>query len=502
MTALLADVAGEVGRRLLAIRHAPTSDLGPSWYDTAQVLRFRLREPRLLPDDLAYAGLVSLLEAQQPDGGWGPPEMSRGYRTVPTLAAATMLCALGTAQPPEPMRTRAATATRAALTYLAADPHALAPAALPDLIAVEFTVPALLESLVRALAPDDAALPGVRVALSLHRDGLRALHRHRAAAASGARLPAAAHYSLEVLDGLPAAFAARPLADGSLACSPAATAAAAAWSGRPSPAAAGYLTAEGRRLGGAWPTVAPVTVFEAAHLAGVADRAGLTLPAAVSAGLGPWLAAQLGEAGCGAGPALAPDSDDTAIVLVALQALGRPADVRLLAPYEHPTHFATFPGERSVSSSTNAHVLEALCGARDAGSRDAFIRRGIAVAGTYLLDVQHPDGHWDDKWHASPYYATASAVAALRRLPDPRSRAAVARAADWVRGTRRSDGAWGRWRGTREETAYAWQISGAAAGARLPETPGGAALWHAKELYEPRRITGTLALIATAGGHR
>ncbi|MGA5299685.1 hypothetical protein ACPCHT_07130 [Nucisporomicrobium flavum] len=248
MTALLPDVAGEVGRRLLAIRRAPTSDLGPSWYDTAQVLRFRLREPRLLPEDLAYAGFVSLLEAQQPDGGWGPPETPHGYRAVPTLAAATMLCALLTAQPPEPMGTRAATATRSALTYLTADPYALAPAALPDLIAVEFTVPALLESLERALAPDDAALPGVRVALSLHRDGLRALHRQRAAATSGARLPAAAHYSLEVLDGLPAAFAVRPFADGSLACSPAATAAAAAWSARPSAAAVGYLTAEGRRL--------------------------------------------------------------------------------------------------------------------------------------------------------------------------------------------------------------------------------------------------------------
>lgn len=182
----------------------------------------------------------------------------------------------------------------------------------------------------------------------------------------------------------------------------------------------------------------------------------------------------------------------------ALHALGHPIDPRLLLTYAGPEHFATFPGERTVSVSTNAHVLEVLLAADAAADG---VAAGIRVAAGYLLGTQRNSGCWVDKWHASPYYATACAVLALAgRVPN--AAGAVRRAAGWVRDTQRPDGSWGVWLGTREETAYAMQVllvSGgdearraAAAGARYlvaaqPRTDD-VPLWHGKELYEPRRI--------------
>jgi halimadienyl-diphosphate synthase len=518
----LDDAQDQICAQLLQIRYATTSDLGPAWYDTAQVVRTWARHPGTLPEAVGRSGLDTLLRTQHPDGSWGYTRAPGAYRVVPTLAATTALTAVG-AQLSPVTAARAAAAADAAVAFIASDAQQIAPHKLPDTIAVEFIVPALLETLEQELPTFHPAHNGIRAALRLHDAALGTLRRHRAAAHAGVTLPAASHYSLEVLGQPPAGYRHSDfMPDGHLACSPAATAAALSWSNQPCGPAVDYLIAEGKRLGGAWPTVAPVTVFEAGAIVSAAARAGMRLAPAVAAHLGPWLAAQITADGCGAGAALAPDSDDTAIVMFALHALGHPWSPHPLFAYEQDTHFATFPGERTLSCSTNAHVLEVLRAAAENGHRDHNVALGIGKTTRYLLDTQHADGHWDDKWHASPFYATATAVLALHGDEQPHVRAAVDRAITWVIQQQRSGGSWGGWSGTREETTYALQVllaTGAnrylpghrdalAGGLRFLAdavtacAAGGdeAPLWHGKELYAPRRLVDMLALITLEAG--
>lgn len=518
------DVPHQICAQLLKIRYAATSDLSPAWYDTAQIVRTWSRHPGILPEAVAQSGLDTLLRTQHRDGSWGYTRAPGAYRVVPTLAAATALTAASARLSPA-TTARAAAAADAAVAFIAGDPQRIAPHRLPDTIAVEFIVPSLLETLEQELPPVHAAHNAIRAALRLHDAALRTLRRHRAAARAGATLPAASHYSLEILGQSPAGYRHSDfMRDGCLACSPAATAAALSWNNQPYRPAVDYLITEGKRLGGAWPTVAPVTVFEAAAIVSAVARAGMCLPPALSAQLGPWLAAQITANGCGAGAALAPDSDDTAIVMFALHALGHPSSPHHLFAYEQDTHFATFPGERTVSCSTNAHVLEVLRAAFENGNRDNNVARGIQKTTCYLRDTQHADGRWDDKWHASPFYATASAVLALHTDQQPHVRATVDRAIAWVVQQQRSDGSWGWWSSTREETAHALQtLLAAGANTNLPgrrdALTGGlrfladavtvsaayreeAPLWHGKELYAPRRLVDMLALITLEAGRR
>ncbi|MGW5670015.1 hypothetical protein [Micromonospora sp. NPDC003776] len=148
-------------------------------------------------------------------------------------------------------------------------------------------------------------------------------------------------------------------------------------------------------------------------------------------------------------------------------------------------------------------MLEAL--GSHAAHGDAAARRLLALA-DWLREQQHADGRWSDRWHASPYYATSCAVLALDRYaPVALAAAPVDRAVDWVVETQRPDGSWGRWAGTREETAYALHVL---LGIGRPARPGMAAaarrgaaylaetadqrdvppLWHDKDLYAPVRI--------------
>jgi squalene cyclase len=141
----------------------------------------------------------------------------------------------------------------------------------------------------------------------------------------------------------------------------------------------------------------------------------------------------------------------------------------------------------------------------------------------WLLDQQHPDGAWYDKWHASPYYATERCVTAFSGHPGPTTRDAVRSAGDWVLATQHRDGSWGVWGGTAEETAYAAKIllsspdhvnrPASTHALNLAEkilsevvhSPGyhHPALWHDKTLYAPQamaqaEVTSALALLQTA----
>ncbi|MGC1213919.1 MAG: prenyltransferase/squalene oxidase repeat-containing protein, partial [Micromonospora sp.] len=204
--------------------------------------------------------------------------------------------------------------------------------------------------------------------------------------------------------------------------------------------------------------------------------------------------------GAATGPGLPADADTTAATLYALAAVGRPVDPACLFRYDLGTHFCTWQGEDGSSVTTNAHVLEAL--GRPGAGADGWAVSAARRVTHWLLDQQQPDGSWSDRWHASPYYATASAVSALSGHGGPEVVPAVERAVDGVLEGRHADGSWGRWGGTAEETAYAVQIL--VAGRPRPEVDAALAgavghlrvtaaiqhppLWHDKDLYHPPLI--------------
>jgi hypothetical protein len=223
------------------------------------------------------------------------------------------------------------------------------------------------------------------------------------------------------------------------------------------------------------------------------------------------LAAGLGPLGTSGGAGLPPDADTTSVVLLALSQRGRAPDLDCLWHYQVDDHFCVWHGERTASPTANAHVLEAL-GHRVRHHRADTGRPARAAAGVagWLAERQGVDGSWSDKWHASPYYATSCVALALHRYAGPRLAPVVDRTVHWLLSTQDSDGGWGRWGGTVEETAYALQallvIGAPRAGAavargtaylraaygQVPDPP----LWHDKDLYRPTAVVRAASLAA------
>ncbi len=492
-------MAGGLLARAASDEHGAVS---PSVYETSRLVR----TARWL--DGHGARLRYLVGAQQADGTWGPAD---GYALVPTLAATEALLAElrepRDPAPDAPPRGELPGSAAAGLRALCDRFGAGAPVSLPDTIAVETLVPWLIEEInghLSRLATDPVSgldcLAGARLRLPAGLDD-RTRTCLRDAARSGRQIPEKYWHGLEVLgEQVRQASFVRPV-NGAVGASPAATA---VWLGSAAPPgghpSARYLRSVQHRHRGPVSGVVPITVFERAWV--LASLAGAGMELAVPAALLAHLRSALGPDGAPAGIGLPPDSDDTAGALHALALVGRPRSTACLRGYRAGAYFRCFLGERTPSTSTNAHVLDALA---DDLAPDAWHRPGATidtVAG-WLLDQQQPDGSWQDKWHASAYYATACCVQALRRVRNPQSAAAVGRALAWVLDTQRPDGSWGRWAGTGEETAYAIQIllpPGREVGeararaalrgcrfllawrARAAEDPP---LWHDKDLYTP-----------------
>ncbi|KUO97104.1 prenyltransferase/squalene oxidase repeat-containing protein [Ferroacidibacillus organovorans] len=145
---------------------------------------------------------------------------------------------------------------------------------------------------------------------------------------------------------------------------------------------------------------------------------------------------------------LMPDADDSALAANVLARAGRPVSLQFLDFYQAERGFLCFPYERNPSVSTNIHILDAL---RAYDPREVAAHTDKILA--FLRDVRQENAYWKDKWHASPFYTTAHAILALRGLSEPLVNAAV----DYLLESQRSDGSWGIFRGTAEETAYCVQ---------------------------------------------
>ncbi|HEU5157119.1 MAG TPA: prenyltransferase/squalene oxidase repeat-containing protein [Streptosporangiaceae bacterium] len=522
----------------------PWGQVSPSVYETGRLVTLS----PWLTGDVARIGF--LLDAQRADGGWGAAD--DGYALVPTLSATEALLSVrgrrrrhdrgpadhgpadhgpadhGPADhgPADARLTRAAVRGLDMLADLLAGNGPL----VPDMPAIELIVPYLIGRINRHLAAPDLPWRGGRLTPPPGMEDAK-LKAVRRALAGGGGAPRKLLHALEVAGdvacGLPHI---RPELTGTIGASPAATA---AWLGdrgpaQPGDAARWHLETVSALHGGPVPCGYPITVFERAWVVTWLARSGVPVTAPPQLVLS--LTAPLGPAGTPAAAGLPADADTTAGALYALSLLNARHRPDPLWEYETPSHFCTWRGEEGASTTTNAHVLEAfghyLEETSDRIGHDAARRYAAAVgkAAAWLRDQQRADGSWTDRWHASPYYATACCALALARFDRRRSAAALARARRWVLATQRPDGSWGRWRGTAEETAYAVQVllaHGSGAGDE-PEPPpdescvraamrgrahlarslaaprdGDAAepaLWHDKDLYRPAAIVRAVVL--------
>lgn len=489
--------------------------VSPSVYETARLVTLA---PWLAghPQRVLF-----LLHSQRGDGGWGGLD---GYDLVPTLSATEALLASlrrwqqgGKEQALD--HADVVSAADRGLATLFGWLGANARVVVPDTIAAEIVVPALITQVNAHL--DRFMLEPV-IGLDIGRGSGRLLlppgvddtllARLGYLVCQGHALPTKLLHSLEAMGpAVRGAAFVRPV-QGAVGCSPAATA---AWSPDRTGcrAAVGYLKAVQNRGRGPVPGVTPITGFERAWVLAALTAAGIGV--VVPQRLVGSLHAAFGEFGVAAGPGLAPDADDTAVALYALAQLGSPRSLDCLLAYQVDTHFSCFPDERTPSVSTNAHVLRTF--GRYLGRDSPGRFRHHAAMGKlsgWLRDCQETDGSWWDKWHASPYYATACCATTLHRYSRGASVSTVSRAVEWLLGSQRENGSWGRWDGTYEETAYAVQTllqtcvpradsaveQAAARGCVFLQRSAGhqkhPPLWHGKDLYTPIRVVQAEGLAA------
>ncbi|MET9416322.1 prenyltransferase/squalene oxidase repeat-containing protein [Streptomyces klenkii] len=333
-------------------------------------------------------------------------------------------------------------------------------------IGLEFVVPELTRQLrVRGVRLPPQAWPGIH---ALRQEKLAGM----AAAAAGPGSPSV-RYCMEVAPrtALAGATTALQSPGGSVGCSPAATVA--LWQSTGSARALAYLDELScRSADGGAPEVHPMEAFEIGwslyHLA----RAGL-LPSCAATRLGA-LTGELDRRGWVAFSREfpVPEADTTAMTINLLPHAGRAAapSLALLLRYEACDHFFHYPGERGASVSVNARLLEAF-----SCSPGGYARQRRKLTG-FLLGTRAADGYWLDKWHVSPYYATAHVSFALSRSASGAS--ALTATHHWLINSQHADGSWGIGGGQPEETAYAVLALDALAGCGLPVPPRTAAAAH------------------------
>ena len=142
------------------------------------------------------------------------------------------------------------------------------------------------------------------------------------------------------------------------------------------------------------------------------------------------------------------DSDDTVITYSTLLRFGIEKDLASVLAYEEKDHFRCFDLEVNPSISANIHILDAL---RQAGLSRKILSIQKILA--FLRKAKGENAYWVDKWHASAYYPTAHSIMACAGFDD----GLVADSVEWILKTQNSDGSWGTYIPTAEETAYALQ---------------------------------------------
>lgn len=419
--------------------------VGPGWmantaYDTAWIARLAD-----IDAVLSYQALDWLAEHQLPDGSWGESDVLYFHdRVTCTLAAVVALAKYGRrARDKERWKKGLAALeyfTRSATKGLVADISGAT-------IGFEMIIPTLL-----------AEAEGMGIVGSFKERSLGRLADQRAQKLGFLKGGTISRYVSMAYSAEMAGPDAVNLLDidhlqednGSISISPSATAYYAAYV-RPGDARAmAYL----RRVltdGGA-PNVAPFDVFERSwvlwnlSLAGVLNQDTTDLWRGHADFLhNSW------RKGQGLGPSAEGtlvESDDSSVVYEVLSRLGCAPDIETILSYEEAEHFRCFAYELNPSLSANIHVLGAL---RQAGLEVGHPAVQKVIG--FLRNNRVARIYWADKWHASPYYATAHAIIACADYDD----ALVQDAVNWMVETQGPDGSWGYYLPTAEETAYCLQ---------------------------------------------
>ena len=410
--------------------------MAPSAYDIAWLAR--LRSPSsghpLWPDLIDW-----LLENQQPDGSWGSPIIYYHDRVICTLAATIALGQNGHSE-------RAVQALRRAERYLWHHLH-LMPRDPFELVGFELILPTMLNEArqmgldvpthtcgygeiqtqkLRMIPPDMLYSPYISTVLSLEFLG-----------ASGD-----AQRMQEALT-----------VNGSLGNSPAATAYYLTLCQDGDERALSYL----RTVRAHMDHVIPFYPFRTFELTWALNNLILSdAPVQTFATDAVWqeLNAEIAPRGVGFDPSFRiVDGDTSSACCRVLLEAGHAVDPLVLAQFEdHEKHiFRTYHYERNPSLSTNIHALDALQLLPDYPNQREVKEQIILM----LLDNRQFNMYWVDKWHASPYYATAHALIAFLKEGDYLTHA-CGHTVDWILHTQQEDGSWGFFeQSTVEETAYA-----------------------------------------------
>lgn len=294
--------------------------------------------------------------------------------------------------------------------------------------------------------------------------------------------------------------------DGSVGVSPSATAYFATYVKKGDEASLKYLRSAMKEDGG-MPNVAPFDIFE---IAWALWNLGMIPGLEVTDKLKPHIdfLSNAWQPGRGVGYAtncVIKDCDDSAITYSALLRFGIEKDLAVLLAYEEKDHFRCFDLEVNSSVSANIHVLDTL---RLTGlnGTNSSVQKIIQ----FLHKSRGQNPYWVDKWHISPYYTTSHAIIACADFAKELAEGAV----QWLLDTQNTDGSWGAYVPTAEETAYALQAlwTWNEKVARVPRgalqdgarwlkehmDPPYPPLWIGKCLYTPRLVIRSAVISALA----
>jgi halimadienyl-diphosphate synthase len=237
--------------------------------------------------------------------------------------------------------------------------------------------------------------------------------------------------------------------NGSVGCSPSATAYFATYIKRGDETSLNYLRTAMKSDGGL-PNVSAIDVFEIAwSLWNLSMIPGLEITAKLKSHIE--LLSNTWEPRRGMGFASSyslKDSDVTGVTYSALLRFGIEKDLASVLAYEEKEHFRCYELEANPSISANIHVLDALAQSGLDGT-NASVQKVLV----FLQKAKGQNAYWVDKWHSSPYYTTTHAIIACAAF----AKDLVEDAVEWLLETQNTDGSWGTYLPTAEETAYAIQ---------------------------------------------
>jgi halimadienyl-diphosphate synthase len=143
-----------------------------------------------------------------------------------------------------------------------------------------------------------------------------------------------------------------------------------------------------------------------------------------------------------------PDLDDTAVAFKLLRQAGYDVAPDVFTYYEMDDRFICFPYERNPSLGVQVHLLDALRVCPDSTLQPRMVEKAL---GFYRTQVHN--ARWLDKWHTSPFYILSHAIIAAIGYDDDLVREQV----ECIIASQCSDGSWGYYGPTSEETAYCLQ---------------------------------------------